>query len=86
MKTLLRTLLYLALIVWLGGEIFFPIVAAITFGTLQPDTHTAGRLWGTAAHSARHGAGLGVVGVVLAGAGSSFGRLQATRGAAPMGW
>jgi hypothetical protein len=46
MKTLLRTLLYLALIVWLGAEIFFPVVAAITFQTLQPDTHTAGRIVG----------------------------------------
>jgi hypothetical protein len=46
MKTLLRTLLYLALIVWLGAEIFFPIVAAITFGTLHPDTHTAGTIVG----------------------------------------
>ena len=46
MKTLLRTLLYLALIVWLGAEIFFPIVAAITFGTLQSDTHTAGTIVG----------------------------------------
>ena len=46
MKTLLRTLLYLALIVWLGAEIFFPIVAAVTFGTLQADTHTAGTIVG----------------------------------------
>jgi hypothetical protein len=46
MKTLLRTLLYLALIVWLGAEIFFPIVAAITFGSLQPDTHAAGTIVG----------------------------------------
>lgn len=46
MKTLLRTLLYLALIVWLGAEIFFPVVAAITFSTLQPDTHTAGTIVG----------------------------------------
>jgi hypothetical protein len=46
MKTLLRTLLYLALIVWLGAEIFFPVVAAITFTTLQPDTHTAGQIVG----------------------------------------
>ena len=46
MKTLLRTLLYLALIVWLGAEIFFPVVAAITFTTLQPDTHTAGTIVG----------------------------------------
>lgn len=46
MKTLLRTLLYLALIVWLGAEIFFPVVAAITFNTLLPDTHTAGAIVG----------------------------------------
>ena len=46
MKILLRTLLYLALIVWLGAEIFFPIVAAITFTTLRPDTHTAGIIVG----------------------------------------
>ena len=46
MKTLLRTLLALALIVWLGAEIFFPIVAAITFNTLRSDTHTAGTIVG----------------------------------------
>lgn len=46
MRTLLRTLLYLALIVWLGAEIFFPVVAAITFGTLAGDTHTAGSIVG----------------------------------------
>ena len=46
MKTLLRTLLYLALVVWLGAEIFFPIVAAITFGTLSGDKHTAGTVVG----------------------------------------
>jgi hypothetical protein len=46
MKTLFRTVLYLALIVWLGAEIFFPIVAAVTFQTLMPDTHTAGAIVG----------------------------------------
>ena len=46
MKIVLRTLLYLALIVWLGAEIFFPVVAAITFGTLMPDTHAAGTIVG----------------------------------------
>ena len=46
MKTLLRSLLYLALIVWLGAEIFFPVVAAITFQTLRPDTHAAGTIVG----------------------------------------
>ncbi|MGB6191803.1 MAG: DUF4149 domain-containing protein [Terracidiphilus sp.] len=47
MKTLLRTLLYLTLIVWLGAEIFFPVVAAITFSTLAGDTHTAGTIIGS---------------------------------------
>jgi Domain of unknown function (DUF4149) len=46
MKTLLRTLLSLALIVWLGSEVFFPVVAAVTFGALQPDTHAAGTIVG----------------------------------------
>ena len=46
MKTLLRSLLFLALIIWIGAEIFFPIVAAITFKTLRPDTHTAGAIVG----------------------------------------
>lgn len=46
MKTLVRTLLYLALMVWIGAEVFFPVVAAITFQTLQPDTHMAGSIVG----------------------------------------
>ena len=46
MKTLLRTVLHLALIVWLGAEIFFPVVAAVTFATLRPDTHAAGAIVG----------------------------------------
>lgn len=45
MKILFRTLLYLSLIVWLGAEIFFPIVAAVSF-TTQPDTHLAGSIVG----------------------------------------
>lgn len=46
MKTLLRTLLSLSLIVWLGAEVFFPVVAIVTFGALRPDTHTAGTIVG----------------------------------------
>jgi hypothetical protein len=46
MKTLLRTLLSLSLIVWLGAEVFFPIIAIVTFGTLRPDTHSAGAIVG----------------------------------------
>jgi hypothetical protein len=46
MKTFFRVALYIALIVWLGAEAFFPIVAANVFGVLQPDTHTAGIIVG----------------------------------------
>jgi len=62
MKTLLRSLLSFALIVWIGAEIFFPIVAAITFGTLDSDTHTAGTIVGQLLRIL-HGMGL-VAGVV----------------------
>ena len=66
MRTLLRSLLYLALIVWLGAEIFFPVVAAIAFTTLQPDTHAAGLIVG---HLLRilHGMGLasGIIALAL---------------------
>ena len=46
MKTFLRSVFWLALIVWLGSEVFFPIVAAVTFMTLAPDTHLAGTIVG----------------------------------------
>jgi len=44
MKTLLRTLLYLALIVWLGAIVFFSITAAVTFQTLQGQSQVAGSI------------------------------------------
>lgn len=47
MKILLRSILSFAFIVWLGAEIFFPVVAATVFRTLAPDTHTAGSIVGT---------------------------------------
>ena len=50
MKTLFRTILYLCCIIWLGAELFFPVVAAFTFGTLRPDTHTAGIIVGGLLH------------------------------------
>jgi len=46
MKTLIRTLILLALIVWLGAEIFFPVVAGVTFSQLAPNTHAAGQIVG----------------------------------------
>jgi len=45
MKTLLRTLISLAIVFWLGGLLFFPIVAAVTFSHLA-DTHSAGTIVG----------------------------------------
>jgi hypothetical protein len=45
MKTLVRTLIALAIVVWLGGLLFFPIVAAVTFTHLS-DTHAAGSIVG----------------------------------------
>jgi len=62
MKTLLRTLLSFSLIVWIGAEIFFPIVAAITFNTLNSDKHTAGAIVGQLLRIL-HGMGL-VAGIV----------------------
>jgi hypothetical protein len=63
MKTLLRSLLFLALIVWIGAEIFFPVVAAVTFGSMPGATHTAGTIVGELLRIL-HGMGL-VCGCVL---------------------
>jgi hypothetical protein len=63
MKTLIRTLLLLALIVWLGAEIFFPVVAAVAFTQLAPNTHAAGQIVGSLLRIV-HSMGL-VCGVVL---------------------
>jgi uncharacterized protein DUF4149 len=86
MKTLLRTLLYLALIVWLGAEIFFPIVAAITFTTLRPDTHTAGTIVGELLRIL-HGMGLvsGMVALALLALAPAWGIYKPRTVLAPMG-
>ena len=41
MKTLLRAIILLLVTLWVGGVLFFPVVAWAAFTTL-PDTHTAG--------------------------------------------
>ena len=86
MKTLLRTLLYLALIVWLGAEIFFPIVAAITFTTLRPDTHAAGTIVGELLRIL-HGMGLvsGMVALALLALAPAWGIYKPRAVLAPMG-
>jgi hypothetical protein len=43
MKTLLRAVVWLALIFWLGGLLFFPITAWASFSTIA-DTHAAGTI------------------------------------------
>src|ERR1700726_3271884 len=63
MKTLIRSLLLLSLIVWLGAEIFFPMVEAVTFTQLRPNTHAAGLIVGELLRLL-HVAGM-VAGVVL---------------------
>ena len=85
MKIVLRTLLYLALIVWLGAEIFFPIVAAITFGTLMPDTHLAGAVVGQLLRIL-HNMGLvsGVVALALLALAPAWGIYKARTVLAPM--
>lgn len=45
MKTLLRALILLLIVLWLGGVMFFPVVAATAFSTLT-DTHAAGTIVG----------------------------------------
>lgn len=85
MRTLVRTLLSLALIVWLGAEIFFPTVAAITFRTLQPDTHTAGTIVGSLLRIL-HGIGLvsGIVALVLLAVAPALGLYKPRLVIAPM--
>ncbi len=85
MKTLLRSLLYLALVVWLGAEIFFPIVAAVTFQTLQPNTHIAGSIVGELLRIL-HGIGLvsGMVVLALLALVPAFGIYKPKSALAPM--
>jgi hypothetical protein len=85
MKTLFRTLLYLALMVWLGAEIFFPIVAATTFGVLQPNTHTAGAIVGQLLRIL-HGMGLvsGMVALALLALAPAWGLYKPRTVLAPM--
>jgi Domain of unknown function (DUF4149) len=86
MKTLIRTLILLALIVWLGGEIFFPLVAQAAFSTLAPDTHAAGQIVGGLLRTL-HQMGLvcGVVLLALLALAPAWGVFQSRLVLAPMG-
>jgi hypothetical protein len=86
MKTLLRTMLYLALIVWLGAEIFFPVVAAVTFISLQPNTHAAGNIVGQLLRIL-HGMGLvsGMIALALLALAPAWGIYKPRAVLPPMG-
>jgi hypothetical protein len=43
MKTAIRGLILLLVVLWLGGVMFFPVVAAAAFGAIA-DTHVAGTI------------------------------------------
>lgn len=43
MRTAIRAIILLLIVLWLGGVLFFPVVAASAFGSL-PDTHAAGTI------------------------------------------
>lgn len=53
MKTLVRALILLLIVLWLGGVMFFPIVAATAFTSL-PDTHAAGTIVGKCLRTLHH--------------------------------
>jgi hypothetical protein len=86
MKTLIRTLLLLSLIVWLGAEVFFPVVAAVSFTQLAPNTHEAGLIVGSLLRIL-HGMGLvcGVVLLALLALAPAWGIFKSRGVLAPMG-
>lgn len=45
MRTAIRGIIILLIVLWLGGVMFFPIVAATAFGNLS-DVHAAGTVVG----------------------------------------
>ena len=70
MKTFIRTIIALAIVFWLGGVLFFPIVAAEAFTHLS-DTHAAGAVVGACLRVLhREGLFAGVLLVVLFGTAS----------------
>jgi len=66
MKTLIRSLILLALATWVGAELFFPVMAGVTFTTLMPDTHTAGMIVGICLRILHYvGLGCGLMALLL---------------------
>ena len=53
MKTLFRSIVWLALVVWLGGEFFLVVAAGAAFSS-TPDAHLAGSIVGTCLRVLHH--------------------------------
>jgi hypothetical protein len=53
MKTLVRTIVWLSLVIWIGGLFFFSVTAWASFSTV-PDTHMAGTIVAKCLHVLHH--------------------------------
>lgn len=53
MKTLVRTVVWLPLVIWIGGLFFFGVTAWASFSTV-PDTHVAGTIVSKCLHVLHH--------------------------------
>jgi hypothetical protein len=53
MKTLIRTIVWLPLVIWVGGLFFFSVTAWAAFSTV-PDTHVAGTIVAKCLHVLHH--------------------------------
>jgi hypothetical protein len=53
MKTLIRTIVWLPLVIWIGGLFFFSVTAWAAFSTV-PDTHVAGTIVAKCLHVLHH--------------------------------
>jgi hypothetical protein len=53
MRTLVRTIVWLSLVIWIGGLFFFSVTAWASFSTV-PDTHMAGTIVAKCLHVLHH--------------------------------
>jgi hypothetical protein len=53
MKTLIRTVVWLPLVIWVGGLFFFYVTAGVSFATV-PDMHLAGTIVAQCLHILHH--------------------------------
>lgn len=65
MRLFLRSIILLLVVLWLGGVMFFPVVASTAFGSL-PDVHAAGTVVGKCLRILHYeGIGAGILLIIL---------------------